>query len=312
MENFEIKAIKYLSHNGKNMISAKIYEPKGEIKGIVQISHGMCEYIDRYADFMAYMVNHGYLIAGNDHLGHGDSSDSEMYGYFAEKQGYVTLVDDLHSLTLYLKRNYGYEIPYFLLGHSMGSFIARLYLSKYVYELDGAIICGTAGKNVMTNFGILASKLVMIFKGSLYRSPLLDKMAFGNFNKKVNNPRTSKDWLSQDEEIVDKYLNDSKCMFTFTAAGFKDLMSLATLTNQKSWFKELDKELPIYLIAGEDDPVGNYGKGVKKVYSQLLKYGQKDTEIKLYPKGRHEILNEINKEEVYQDVLNWINRRVEE
>lgn len=311
MKNYQIKHIKYLSYNGKNMINAVIYIPNCKPKGIIQISHGMCEYINRYDDFMKYMVNEGFIISGNDHLGHGDSSEKNMYGFFGDDKGYINLVEDLHILTVMVKQNFGYDLPYFLLGHSMGSFIARLYLSKYSSDLSGAIICGTAGPNPMTKLGILASNITKKIKGNMYRSHLLDKMAFGSFNKTIQNKNSDKDWISRNQQIVNKYISDSKCMFTFTAAGFNDLMTLATLANKNTWFKELNKDLPIFMIAGDDDPVGNYGKTVKKAYDKLVKYGQKEIELKLYPGARHEILNEINNKEVYADVVMWINARID-
>ena len=307
MQNYQIKQINYPSINGIDTIVATIYVPNDMPKGIIQISHGMCEYIGRYAKFMEYMANNGYIIAGNDHLGHGLSSKREDYGFFGSNNGYLNFIEDLHSLTKILKAEYGNELNYYLFGHSMGSFIARLYLSKYQAELSGAIICGTGGPNPMAYLGIIASMLSKQFKGERYRSQLLDKMAFGSLNKNIQDLRTDKDWLTRDEAIVDKYLQDPKCMFTFTAAGFKDLMRLSTKANNRHWFKSIDKQLPIYLIAGDDDPVGNYGKGVTKVYNQLLKNKVSDVELKLYPKARHEILNEINNSEVFQDILKWLN-----
>ncbi len=307
MNNYTIEHISFPSTDAVSTISGVIYIPAGTPKGILQISHGMCEYIGRYDDFMGFMANQGFVVAGHDHLGHGDSSKETSYGYFGKEDGYRNLVVDLHRMTVLLKQKYP-SLPCFLLGHSMGSFIARLYLSEYADELAGAIICGTGGPNPMSKSGMKLANLVCRHKGDGYRSTSLDRMAFGSYNKKCKPQRTSKDWLTRDDAIVDKYLRDPKCMFLFTAAGFRDLMTLATLANRPEWFRKLDHNLPILLIAGDMDPVGNYGKGVQEVYSRLMHSGSKDVEMILYPGARHEILNETNRNQVYSDTADWIGR----
>lgn len=305
MGNCITKRITFLSHNKINTISGVIYIPEGTPKGILQISHGMCEYIGRYDAFMRYMVQKGFIVAGNDHLGHGNSSREEEYGFFGEEDGYIHFIEDLHQMTMLVKQEFG-GLPYFLLGHSMGSFIARLYLTKYGNELDGAIICGTGGPNPMTGFGIFLANQTCKRKGTHYRSPMLDHMAFGAFNKKCKPCRTSKDWLTRDSGIVNAYLHDPKCMFLFTAAGFRDLLTLSSRANHPQWYDSLNVNLPILLISGDNDPVGNYGKGVRQVYETLKKYQLQDVSLILYPNARHEILNEINRSQVFEDTANWI------
>ena len=305
MNHYSVEHISFLSVNKINTISGVIYVPDSKPKGILQISHGMCEYIDRYDRFMSFLANKGYIVAGHDHLGHGQSSEEAEYGYFGAKDGYKNLVEDLHHMTLLVKAKYG-NLPYVLLGHSMGSFIARLYLSDYSSELDGAIICGTGGPVPMSSEGIKLANFLCKKKGDFYRSSKLDRMLFGSFNDRIKPKRTPKDWLTRDASIVDKYLQDPKCMFTFTAAGFRDLMTLSTKVNISRWYESLSVELPVLLISGDMDPVGNYGKGVTKVYERLKKTGLKDVSMILYPGARHEILNELNFQEVYTDIENWI------
>lgn len=310
MSNYTTRHVTFLSHNKINRISGVIYIPEGTPKAILQISHGMCEYIGRYDSFMGYMAQQGFIVAGNDHLGHGDSSEEADYGFFGEKDGYIHFIEDLHQMTVIVKQEYG-DLPCFLLGHSMGSFIARLYLSKYGSELDGAIICGTGGPNPMAGIGIRLAGRTCRKKGPRFRSKVLDKMAFGSFNKKCKPCRTSKDWLTRDTAIVDQYLNDPKCMFLFTAAGFRDLLTLSSRANSKQWYESLSTDLPILLIAGDSDPVGNYGKGVKKVFRNLQKQGVRDVSMILYPEGRHEILNEINRQQVFENTENWIKKHLQ-
>ncbi len=309
MENYTVKHISFLSSDGVSTISGQIYIPKAEPKGIIQICHGMCEYIGRYHRFMEDMANDGFIVAGHDHLGHGDSSSEENYGYFGEKDGYKNLVEDLHQMTVLVKQEFG-PLPYFLFGHSMGSFITRLYITQFAYELNGVIICGTGGPNPMSKLGITVSNMVSHVKGSFYRSSMLDHMAFGSFNKKFAPCRTSKDWLTRDEKIVDKYLQDPKCMFLFTAVGFRDLTTLSTLANGASWYESLNPDLPMLLISGDMDPVGNYGKGVKEVFARLQKTGIKDVSMHLYPGARHELLNETNYQEVYSDISHWLGKHL--
>ena len=305
MNHYSVEHISFLSVNQVNTINGVIYVPDSKPKGIVQISHGMCEYIGRYDRFMGFLADRGYIVAGHDHLGHGNSSDASEYGYFGAKDGYKNLVEDLHHMTLLVKAKYG-DLPYVLLGHSMGSFVARLYLSDYGDEVDGAIICGTGGPVPMSSMGVKLANCLCKKRGGFYRSQKLDKMLFGSFNDRIKPRRTEKDWLTRDDSVVDKYLQDPRCMFTFTAAGFRDLMTLSVQANADRWYESLRKDLPVLLIAGDMDPVGGYGKGVITVYERLKKTGLKEVSMNLYPGARHEILNELNYQDVYLDVVDWL------
>lgn len=277
------------------------------VKGVVQIAHGMAEHSNRYARFAMELCKNGYAVFINDHLGHGKSvASADDLGYFGEN-GVESLVDDMKQLTDIAKKEYP-DVPYILFGHSMGSFLSRRYTEKYGSELDAAVYCGTSGANPAAGIGIMVAKQLEKSKGDHERSQFLDSIAFGPYNKKTEK-RTSFDWLSRDEKEVDKYIADDLCGFCFTTNGFKTLFSVLKAVSQKSWYNNVRKDLPILLIAGDNDPVGEYGKGVTQVYDDLKKTGH-NALIKLYSGGRHEILNETNRDEVMQDVIGWLDKTV--
>lgn len=297
--------MEFKSSDGVNTIVSKIYIPKNP-KGVVQIVHGMCEHIDRYEEFMRFLACNGYVACGNNHLGHGESCPSQKeLGYFGENQGYLHLIRDVRKLHLVMKKDYP-NLPHYMLGHSMGSFITRVYLTKYSDDLSGVILSGTGGPNPMIKTAIKLSYGACRQRGGCYRPQNIHRLAFGNFNHRIRRPNTERDWLTSDPEQVEKTIADPYCMFTFTAAGFKDLFSLHHLANLPSSVESISKDLPILLLSGMMDPVGNYGKGVRKVYAMMLAAGMEHVQMQLYPDGRHEMLNEINRAVVYTDILRWI------
>ena len=299
------------SSDGITTIRGVVYIPDGDIKAILQISHGMVEFIDRYDDFAKYLTDKGILVTGNDHLGHGGSVTSEdNWGYFHEDEGYKKVLEDLYTVTKITKEKYPNK-PYFLLGHSMGSFYARRYLFTYGEELDGAIIMGTAWQEKITvKTGKLLCKLIGLFKGSKYRSKFINNMALGPYNKKWEPSITHNDWLTKDEKIVEWYSNEPKCSFIFTLNGFYNLFSVLDDVCDKNNIAKVRKDLPVLFMAGQDDPVGNFGKGVKKTYDTFKEVGIKDVSIKLYPNDRHEILNETDKDIIYEDLYSFINKHI--
>lgn len=306
-------AYTYKSSSGLCDISAWGYFPADNIKvkGIVQIAHGMAEHHKRYEDFISYLNDNGYAVFINDHLGHGKSvSDDSQLGFFGTENGWKNIVDDTKNLTDIAKSELP-DVPVILFGHSMGSFVARLYSTLYGDEINGAIYCGTAGANPAAGVGIGVVKSIIKIKGTHYRSKLIDKLAFGTYNSKIKSARTSFDWLTSDNDIVDKYIEDKYCGFLFTACGYRDLMEMIVEINRPEWFLAVRKDLPIYLIAGNADPVGNYGKGIKEVYRNLANTGHSDVTIKLFDGDRHEILNEKDKSDVYRSVLSWLNAIIE-
>ena len=301
--------IQYLSHDHKTLIHAVRWIPDQEVRGILQISHGMVEFIERYEEFAESMTKKGFLVTGNDHLGHGESIRSkEQYGFFAEKNGNSVLLLDLYQLQRKTKELYP-DVPYFLLGHSMGSFLARQYLCLYGKELDGAIIMGTGyHSHFEAKLGMQLTKMIAAVKGWGYRSRFVNALAFGSYNRKFRPGRTDKDWLTKDEKIVDDYINDERCQFLFTLNGYYHLFfSLAKLSN-KDYIQKMTKNLPVLFVSGEDDPVGDFGKGVKKVADMFKESGMKQVSCKLYPNDRHEILNELDRKKIYQDLYEWIQK----
>lgn len=302
--------ISYPSSNGTSDVCAKLFIPSGtEIKAILQISHGMCEYIDRYNDLARFLCEKGFLVCGNNHIGHRYSVlDDTALGFFAAKDGDQCLITDVHTLTMMMKERYPGK-PYFLLGHSMGSFIARCCLAQFGADYDGAIISGTGGPNPMVKVGLTTASLLCKTKGLKSRSKMLDRMAFGDYNKRFEN-RTSKDWLTRDKAMIDAYVADPYCTFLFTNAAFRDLLTLTSAANAPDWAEKLPKDLPVYIFSGEEDPVGDYGAGVRKVYQMLKGAGLFDVALKLYPDGRHEMINEINRADVYTDICEWLRRKV--
>ncbi len=300
----------FKSSNGISKIAYYIYKPLNPPKAVLQISHGMCEYIERYEDFIAFLTDHDILVCGNDHLGHKNSADSkEKLGYFAPVNGWKCLPRDLASMTRIIKKQYP-DIPNFLLGHSMGSFVARVYIAKYSHLIDGAIICGTSGSNPAIGTAKLIISFIKKVKGEFYRSKLINYLMFGAYNSKYGKARTTHDWITRDEVIVNNYLKDEYCTFIFTASAFYDLVMLLKVVSQKAWYNAIPKNLPLYLISGDMDPVGNWGKGIQEVKMRLEKKNLEDFSSKFYKDYRHEILNEIGKEVVYEDILNWIDHRI--
>lgn len=288
-------------------IFAVRYIPDGEIKAILQISHGMVEFIERYEEFAEYLCNRGFLVTGNDQLGHGKSVKSkEDWGYFCENHGNDAILTNLHRLTVITKKKYP-NIPYFLLGHSMGSFYARQYLYTYGKELNGAIIMGTGFQPLpMIYGGIIASKLFACIKGWKYRSNFVNNLAFGGYNRKFQPARTPYDWLSTDTSKVDEYIADERSHFIFTLNGYYNMLTGITRLHKKNLLNKMPKQLPVFFVSGSDDPVGEFSKGVHRAAKSFHNVGMTDVSLKLYPGGRHEILNEKNRQTVYRDLAEWM------
>ncbi|MBR5269781.1 MAG: alpha/beta hydrolase [Anaerotignum sp.] len=301
------KHIYYPSSDGNTKLHGIIWEPETEPKAIVQISHGMVEYAERYEGFAAFLNEHGILVAGNDHLGHGRSYTEEWQkGYFAKEKGDICALQDLHRMTLLPQKKYP-DIPHFLFGHSMGSFFARRYLCMYPNEIDGTIICGTGWQPVpVLKGGLAVVKLLSLLKGDRFRSAFVTKLAFGDINKAFEPVNNSKDWLTRDVEVTEKYLEDPNCGFLFTLNGYRTLFRSMLLAQDMEQLQKMDEDLPVLFISGEMDPVGDFGKGVKKAVNAFYASGMEDVECILYPEARHELTNELNKEEVFQDILEWL------
>lgn len=301
------------SRDGIHQCHAYSWAPEnGEIKAVFQIVHGMIEYMDRYDDFAGFLASQGFLVVGEDHLGHGLTiKDSSELGYFCAYDADTILVRDVHRLKKLTQQAHPGK-PYFILGHSMGSFIFRKYLTMYGKGINGAIVMGTGVMpSIVTGSGIFLTNVLRLFKGDHYKSSFIENIAFGAYNKRIPDARTNSDWLTRDTDIVDTYIKDPLCTFKFTLNGYRTLFRLLKFVCKKSHLTTIPKHLPIYIIAGDADPVGNYGTGPTKVYEQYKELGIKDVSLKFYEDSRHEILNETNRKQVYEDILNWLNTHIE-
>jgi alpha-beta hydrolase superfamily lysophospholipase len=277
------------------------------IKAVLQISHGIAEHIGRYDTFARFMANNGFAVVGNSHLGHGQSAPEEKdRGFFADTDGWNTAVRDMHLV--YEKEHAKYpKLPYFLLGHSMGSFLTRTFLIEYQNLLTGCVISGTGQQAaLLLDVGLAAAGAEKLLFGARKPSARLNTLSFGAYNKRIPNHRTPSDWLTRDCDTVDKYIADDACGFVPTIGLFADMLGGIKFIGKKKNIAKMQKDLPILFISGEQDPVGDYGAGPKKVAGLFKDAGLNDITLKLYEGARHEVLNETNKQEVYQDVLDWI------
>ena len=302
---------KIASTDSKNNLNVIIWETEKEPIGVLQIVHGMAEYIDRYDNFAKYMTEHGFNVIGHDHLGHGHSvSDEHDYGFFAEENGDKIIIEDMHSVTQYAREKWE-ELPNFILGHSMGSFCLRQYLTKYSNDVFGAIIMGTGwipstaallGKTIATN--------TCKSKGSHTVNPLLIKLTLEPYNKPFAPARTNCDWLSRDEKQVDLYVNDKLCGFDFTAGAYKDFFTVLEKIAKNRQLIGMRKSLPILITSGSVDPVGGK-KACEKLNAQYKRCGIDDVTLKLWENDRHEILNELDKSDVYLYIYNWLKSKIQ-
>ena len=305
----------FLSNDGKTAVHAVKWTPdNGEYKAILQISHGMVEFIERYIPFAEFLTAKGYMVVGHDHIGHGASvASQEDWGYFCEENPSDIVVKDMHKLrSLIQEDNQG--VPYFMLGHSMGSFMLRKYLTMYNDNLRGAIIMGTGF--IPENMTSLALKLTAVIgklRGSKHRSKLIHSLAFGadykGFDMTGEKPEDS--WLTKDVDIVKTYYNEPRCTYMFTVNGYKGLFEAVNYSCNPENATKIPKKLPLFIVSGEQDPVGGLGKGVKDVYDMYKAAGMYDLTYKLYKNDRHEILNETDKQTVFENLLAWMNVRID-
>ncbi len=288
------------------------WEPEdGNVKAVVQIVHGMVEYVDRYDEFASYLAENGYGVIGHDHLGHGKTAASEdELGYFSDENGARHVIGDLYRLTCRARRLWP-GVPLFILGHSMGSYFTRRYLTRYSRKVEGAVIMGTGFQGRLTaGFGKLLSGLICRVKGRRYRSPLLYRLTLGGNNRRIKALRTENDWLSKNEASVDAYNQDPFCTFVFTAGAYRDFFIILSDLAKKKDFERMNRSLPVLFVSGEEDPVGNYGKGVRTCFRQFRDLGFSDVSMKLYPGDRHEILNELDRAVVFDDIHAWLDQHI--
>ena len=303
----------YKSRDRESTIHAIKWIPEGQPVAILQIIHGMQEFIDRYDEYARFLAEKGILVMGNDHLGHGGSvSGNGTYGFFCKEDPATVLVRDAHRLKKMVQEEYP-GVPVFILGHSFGSFVAREYITRYGTGIQGAIIQGTAYMPTGTVNSL--SSLVgfmQVIMGTKYRSTMINNMAFKGYLKKIPNPRTKFDWLSHNEESIDKYIANPADNFVFTLNGFGTMAELLKRVQDVGKMDDIPKKLPILITAGKEDPVGDYGEAPAKLFSIYKNQLQMtNVELKLYDGMRHELQQEIGREQVFEDQYQWLKKVID-
>lgn len=308
----------YPSADCETQIHAIEWQPDGRPVCILQIVHGMAEYIDRYDRLASFLNEKGILVTGHDHLGHGRSvysiggpvtdvgNNEHPYGYFCRENMVDTVISDVQKLREITQEKYP-GVPYIIMGHSMGSFILRNYLCEYAQGLSGAIIMGTGmqpKKLLDVSLGLV--KFLTVFQGAKHKSGLINVLAFGANNSRIKHPVSPMDWLSRDGVEVAKYNEDPLCGFTFTLNGFATLFELIDRLHDADRVDRMPRSLPVIFMSGKEDPVGEYGKAVEKLFQDYRAMGMQDVMLELYEEDRHEIVNEVDRELVFADIADWV------
>lgn len=311
MVTVTVKELRVPSSDGIHTLAGRVYLPEGEIRALFHTVHGMTEHIARYDTFLRRMAEQGYLCFGYDHLGHGHTArDESELGYIADHDGWRRLAEDVSVFASAVEKAYasrweGRETPpYYLMGHSMGSFIVRT--TSYLYRKpDKLVVMGTGGRNPASGLGLAVIRLIRLFRGGHAISQTVDKLAFGSYNKRFAEEKDSRAWLTRDKAARDLYRADPLCTFKFSLSAMQDLVTLNRVSNSRKCLDVLAEGLPILLVSGDQDPVGDYGRGVTRLYNSLCQR-QADVRMKLYPGGRHEILNDACREEVIKDIQTFL------
>ena len=300
------------SKDGNTEIHTIEWKPEGEVRAVLQICHGMVEYIKRYDEFAQFLCEKGFYVVGNDHLGHGKSVQSKSeYGFFEKKYGNACVLGDIHTLRQRTVKKYP-EMPYFMLGHSMGSSLLRQYIQMYGNGLSGVVLMGVVTDHRRSSLLFVKQlcRLMAAVRGWHYRSRMVDELVTGSFNKKFKPSVTRADWITSDKEHLDAYVTDPLCSFMFTVNAYYSMMAGMLGMQKKENISMIPKSLPVLFVSGAEDPVGNFGKGVRKVCEIYRSAGLRDVSLKLYEGDRHEILNETNREQVYQELYEWFEEKL--
>ncbi len=304
----------FVSADGKTKIHGVRWIPEGAPRCAVQLVHGMEEHIGRYAGFAEYLNEQGILAVGHDHLGHGGSvTDPDALGYFDKDNPSGVLVEDMHAVRLMTRKRHP-DLPYFMMGHSMGSYLLRKYLALHGEGLAGAVIMGTGyAPPAAAGFGLAVCRTIALTRGWHHHSPALEKITMGTgaykrFDSTGKDPENS--WFTRDTAIVEAYYRDPRCGFRFTLNGYRGLLQAVRYSCRRDNVAKLPKDVPLLLISGEQDPVGDLGAGVRKVDAMIREAGVRDVTLILYPDDRHEVLNELNRDEVYRDIRDWLEARL--
>ena len=299
------------SKDGNTEIHTIEWKPEGEVRAVLQICHGMVEYIKRYDEFAQFLCEKGFYVVGNDHLGHGKSVQSKSeYGFFDKKYGNACVLGDIHTLRRRTAKKYP-EVPYFMLGHSMGSSLLRQYIQRYGNGLSGVVLMGVTADHRKSSLLFIKRlcRLMAAVRGWHYRSRMIDELVTGSFNKKFKLAATRADWITSDKEHLEAYVSDPLCSFIFTVNAYYCMMSGMLGMQKKENISMIPKGLPVLFVSGAEDPVGNFGKGVRKVCETYRSAGMQDVSLRLYEGDRHEILNETDRYRVYQDLYEWFEEK---
>lgn len=306
--NYKYTFTSFPSADGKSTVAAHIYAPAfGPVKGIVQLAHGMVDHVQRYEALADYLTGRGYVFAGNDHLGHGSTAIADDdFGYFADEDSINVVLKDMHTMNRLLRGDYPGLKPV-IMGHSMGSFLSRLYVVKYPNSICGHIIHGTGGPmGAILPLGKALVSFLILLRGARYRSKFVKNLSFMGYNSKFPKEEGENAWLTRDTETVKSKAADKRSGFTFTLAAYKDLYNMVGSSNSKRWFCDYPKSLRTVIMSGDMDPVGKYGDGPRYVYKHLLINGAADLSLKLYEGARHELFNETCRDEVFADIVSWM------
>lgn len=296
------------SKDGNTEIHTIEWKPEGKAKAVLQICHGMVEYVGRYEEFADFLCDRGYYVVGNDHLGHGKSVQAKSeYGFFSEKYGNTCVLGDIHTLRQRTEKKYP-DVPYFMLGHSMGSSLLRQYIQMYGKGLAGIILTGTVSDHskALLQFGRQLCRVLAAVRGWHYRSSLVNDIAIGAYNRKFRPAHTQVDWVTSDRDHLEAYISDPLCSFVFTVNAYYSMFTGMISMQKKEGVNMIPRHLPILFASGADDPVGDFGKGVRHVYEKYKNAGLQDVTLRLYPGDRHEILNETDRQQIYKDMLQWL------
>lgn len=306
MQQLQCEKLNFPSADGRHTVAGYLYTVPGvPVRAVIQLSHGMCEYVERYRPVAEFFARSGFAFAGNDHLGHGHTAGPGDLGYFADADGRLYVLRDLNTMNTLLHKKFP-GLPLVLYGHSMGSFFARWYAEAYPKTLDLLILSGTAGPSALNKAGYCLAAALAKLRGPRFVSQQIVNLSFGTYNKRIENPISPNAWISRDEAVVRAYDADPLCTFQFAASTYREMLWVLTHVSQKRWAQGIRKDLPILLIAGDGDPVGSYGAGVREVYGMLGDAGVQDLTCQIWEGGRHEMHNETNRDEVFGYVLAWL------
>lgn len=300
------RTLTYPSADGRHTIRAVEWLPDGTPRGVLQIVHGIAEHMGRYAHVAEFFTRRGYVVCGEDHLGHGATVTDGKYGFFAPEGGWDLVARDVYALRR-LEGERWPDLPYVLLGHSMGSFLARTCLIRWPGTVDAAVLSGTGQERAaLVAFGRVVSGLLCRWRGPDYVSPLVYALSLGAYNARVHPAPGQGDWTTRDSEMAAGRKQDPLCNFRPTVSMFRDMLGGIAWIGREENVRRMDGDMPIYLFSGDRDPVGDMGAGVRRVAALFRRCSCRDVTVRLYPGGRHEMLNERNKDEVYADVLSWL------